>query len=203
MTVSDAHTLVGWVQDALAGMASPLVIAAALALTTFLLEDVAIAAGSGLATAGVISWTAALIAVGGGIAVGDVGLYGLGAAARRIPWLKRRAVGQRSAWAYTQLVQRLASAVMLARVIPGLRLVTYTACGFLEVPLLAFSAWVIVAVLIWTVGLFALSVAVGRELSAHLGVSPPIAAALPVLLIAALVPVARALARRRRAGTPA
>jgi len=200
--VNHWQALVAWFQAALTGMADPVFIPIALVLTTLLLEDLAIAAGVALATAGIISWTASLAAVGGGIAAGDVGLYGLGAAATQVPWLRSRAVGQRSAWAQTQLVQRLPSAVMLARVIPGLRLVTYTACGFLRVPLLPFCAWVIAAVLMWTVGMYAVSVAVGKQLSMHLGIPPAIAAALPVLLIAVLLPVGRRLWHHETA-TPA
>jgi membrane protein DedA with SNARE-associated domain len=90
-------------QAALAGMATPAVVALALALTTLLLEDLAIAAGVALASQGVISWELSLLAVGGGIALGDLGLYALGLAARRVPALKRRFVGDKSAWAREQL----------------------------------------------------------------------------------------------------
>ncbi|HSI57650.1 MAG TPA: VTT domain-containing protein, partial [Ideonella sp.] len=144
------HTLVGGLQAALGGMAEPWLIAVALALTTLLLEDLAIAAGVALATQGAISWGLSLAVVGGGIALGDLGLYALGLAATRVPGLRQRYIGERSLWAREQLLQRLASAVLLARVIPGLRLVTYTACGFLRVPLRPFTAWVAVAVSFWT-----------------------------------------------------
>ena len=137
--LSDWHSVASWFEAVLRGMAEPWVVAVVLGLTTLLLEDLAIAAGVALATQGVISWELSLAAVGGGIAAGDIGLYGLGLAATRVPWLRRRYVGDRSAWAREQLVRKLPSAVLLARVIPGLRLVTYTACGFVRVPLLPFS----------------------------------------------------------------
>ena len=66
-----------WFQAALAGMAAPLVIALALALTTLLLEDLAIAAGAALAAQGLISWELSIAAVAGGIAIGDLALYAL------------------------------------------------------------------------------------------------------------------------------
>jgi membrane protein DedA with SNARE-associated domain len=185
------HALVAWFEAVLAGMAEPGVIALVLALTTLLLEDLAIAAGVALATQGVISWGWSLVAVGGGIALGDIGLYGLGLLATRVPWLRRRYVGERSAWAREQLVRRLPSAVLLARVIPGLRLVTYTTCGFVRVPLLPFSAWVVVAVALWTGGLYGLSVAIGHALAQTLGVPPAVAVALPILVLAAAVPLVR------------
>jgi membrane protein DedA with SNARE-associated domain len=177
---------------ALAGMAAPWLICVVLALTTLLLEDVAIAAGAALAAQGSLSWTLAFAAVAGGIAAGDVGLYALGLAARRVRWLQRRIHPERSAWAREQLVQRLPSAVLLARVIPGLRLLTYTACGWLRVPLLPFTVWVGVAVALWTAGLFWLSAAIGALLAETLSIPVPVAVALPILLLAAAIPLWRA-----------
>jgi membrane protein DedA with SNARE-associated domain len=201
---SFASSAGAWVEAALAGMADPAVIALALVLTTLLLEDVAIAAGVALATQGAISWGLSFAAVAGGIAAGDIGLYALGLGATRLPWLRRRYLDQHSAqtdWARAQIARRLPSAVLLARVIPGLRLVTYTACGFLRVPLLPFCAWVLLAVTLWTAGLYALSVAVGQTLARTLGLPPPVAVALPIVLLALAVPLLR-LVRQRRARTP-
>ncbi|MCW5636277.1 MAG: hypothetical protein KIT17_23275, partial [Rubrivivax sp.] len=65
---------------ALDGMAEPAVVALVLALTTLLVEDLAIAAGAALAARGDLSWALAFVAVAGGIAAGDVGLYALGVA---------------------------------------------------------------------------------------------------------------------------
>ncbi len=196
------HALVVWFEAVLAGMAQPWVIAVVLVLTTLLLEDLAIAAGVALATQGAISWELSFAAVAGGIAAGDLGLYAMGVAATRVPWLRRRYIGEKSAWAREQLVRRLPSAVLIARVVPGLRLVTYTASGFVRVPLLPFSAWVGLAVLLWTAGLYAMSVLVGRALAEHLGVPPAVAVALPILLLAAAVPLLRSFHRRfKRAPT--
>ena len=196
----------GWlaaVQAALMGLAAPWVIALALAATTLLLEDLAIAAGVSLATQGLIGWPLSLAAVGGGIALGDIGLYGLGLAATRVPWLRQRLAGPRTQWAHEALARRLPSAVLLARVIPGLRLLTYTACGFVRVPLLPFCAWVLLAVALWTAGLYALSVAIGQALAQQLGLSPALAVALPILVLAAAVPLWRWLRAPAAAGGPA
>ena len=165
----------------------------ALVLTTFLLEDVAIAAGIALAVQGSISWSLSLAAVAGGIALGDIGLYGLGVAATRIPWLRRRYVGEKADWARAQLERRLSSAVLLARVIPGLRLVTYTVAGFVRVPFVPFCGWVLFAVLLWTGGLYLFSVAIGHALAEALGIPLALAAALPILLLALAIPVWRAV----------
>ena len=185
------------VRALLDGMGSPGAIALVLALTTLLLEDLAIAAGVALATHGAISWTLSLVAVGVGIAAGDVGLYVFGLAATRVPLLKRRFVGAPSERARSHIEQRLPTAVLLARVIPGLRLATYSACGFVRVPLLPFTAWVVVAVTLWTVGLYAVSVALGQTLARSLGLPPAVAVALPVVALAVLVPMLRKKTRPR------
>lgn len=187
---------VQWMEAVLSGMGTPAVIALVLALTTLLLEDLAIAAGVALATQGAISWGLSLGAVGGGIAIGDLGLYALGLAATRVPWLQRRYVGAKSEWARGQIVRRLSSAVLVARVVPGLRLLTYTTCGFVRVPVLPFMAWVLIAVSLWTVGLYAVSVAIGHTLAHALGLPPAVAVALPILALALAVPLLR-MARQR------
>jgi membrane protein DedA with SNARE-associated domain len=183
-------------EAALAGMAAPWIICAALVLTTLLLEDLAIAAGAAVAAQGALTWSMSFAAVAGGIALGDIGLYGLGVAATRVPWLQRRWVPARSAWARDQLLRRLPSVVLLARVIPGLRLLTYTACGLLRVPLMRFGAWVSVGVLLWTAGLFWISAALGDALSMAFGIPTPLAVALPVIVLAAAIPLLRATRAR-------
>lgn len=183
-------------EAALAGMASPALIALALALTTLLLEDLAIAAGVALATQGLIGWPLSLLAVGGGIALGDLGLYALGLGARRVPWLERRYVGEKSLRLRGRIESQLPSAVLLARVIPGLRLATYTACGFVRVRFAPFTAWVLLAVALWTLGLYGASVAIGRQLAQHLGLPPALAVALPIVALAVAVPLLRRLFNR-------
>ena len=195
------HTFESLLRETLASMSDPYVASFMLVLTTLLLEDVAIAAGVALAAQGTISWGLSLAAVGGGIAVGDLGLYALGLGATRVGWLQQRYIGHRSEWVREQVNRRLSSVVLLARVIPGLRLVTYTACGFLRVPFAPFSVWVLLSVLVWTCTLYGLSVAVGAALSEQLGLPLPLAVALPILALAAAVPLSRYI--RRRSGQAA
>lgn len=190
---------VEWLQAALAGAAMPAMIAVALALTTLLLEDLAIAAGVALAAQGAISWELSFAAVAGGIAIGDLGLYALGLGALHIPALRRYAQAERALLLRERIDRNLANAVLLARVIPGLRLLTYTACGWLRVPLLPFTVWVTVAVLAWTLGLYVLSHAVGHAITEALGLPLPVAVALPIVALALALPIWRAISRRRPA----
>lgn len=193
--------LAAW-HAALAGMAAPWAICLALVLTTLLLEDLAIAAGVAVAAQGLLSWGASFAAVAGGIAGGDIALYGLGLAATRWPALRQRFGAGRGAWARAALLQRLPSAVLLARVIPGLRLVTYTACGWWRVPLARFSAWVLLAVVLWTAGLYALSAALGQALVQAWGIPAPLAVAAPIVVLALAVPLVRAVRRQRQGACP-
>jgi membrane protein DedA with SNARE-associated domain len=171
--------------DMLQPLAHPVWLALGLVLTSYWLEDVAIAAGVATAVQGHLSWGAAFGAVVLGIASGDVFLYGLGMGARHVGWLRRKFLDtqQTEQWR-TQLISQLPSAVLLARVIPGLRFVTYSACGFVRVSLPVFFAWVMLAVVTWTAGLFALSALGGQALSQALGVSPTWAVVMPMAALA-------------------
>lgn len=195
---SMGSSLLAWGQAALAGHGSPLAIAIALALTTLLLEDLAIAAGVALATQGFIGWPLSLLAVGGGIAIGDIALYASGAAAGRLPRVKRRLALDDALAARERIGRNLPSAILIARVIPGLRLVTYTACGALTVPLARFTAWVCLAVTLWTAGLYALSAAIGDSLARTWGIPPAMAVALPVVALALLPILWKAWKARQR-----
>lgn len=167
-----------------------------LAASTLLLEDVAIAAGAALAAYGSITWGAAFVAVASGIALGDLALYALGRAAGDVPWLYRRYIAGRAPVLRGQMESRLWRAVLLARVVPGLRLVTYTVCGFARVGLRRFSVAVLVAVAAWTGALMWLSAAAGAHIAQKLGVSAPLAVALLVVAMAFAFPVFRWIQQR-------
>lgn len=186
--LQDSYALL---EAALHGRAALWLILLALVLTTFLLEDVAIAAGAALATQGALSWAWAFAAVAGGIALGDLGLYALGLGARRVPWLHRRYIAGRPLALKDRLESRLMSAVLLARVIPGMRLVTYTLCGFMRVSIPAFTACVLLAVTLWTIGLFWLSSTLGQAIASALRIPAPWAVALTIVAIAFAIPLTR------------
>ena len=191
-----------WLQSALSGMATPWVIGLALVLTSFLLEDVAIAAAASLAATGLLSWAEAFGWVFLGIAIGDIGLYATGLGARRIPWLHRKyIVPQGDSGIKLRLEQNLLTAVLLARVIPGLRLVTYVLCGFVRTPFVAFCLWVLLAVALWTAALLGLGALVGAALAQALHVPQSVAVALPILALALAVPLAKRLVQRRKSNT--
>lgn len=117
---------------------------------TLLLEEVAVALGAGLILSGALSPAQAFVALSFGIAVGDLGLYGLGSLARRIKALRHRLGIERAERWRGALHRRIVPAVLLARMVPGLRLPTYSGAGFLNVPFNAFAPAVLLSVLPWT-----------------------------------------------------
>lgn len=188
-------------EAALAGMAEPWAICLALALTTLLLEDVAIAAGVAVAAHGALSWSASLAAVAGGIALGDLMLYAVGVLATRHAGLRQRYVHLQENLR-SKLSRSLPSAVLIARVVPGLRLVTYTACGYLRIAFVPFCTWVLLAVTVWTAGLYAVAVLAGDALQRAFGLPAPLAVALPILVLALTVPLWRAWRNARARSAP-
>jgi membrane protein DedA with SNARE-associated domain len=65
---------------------------------------------------------------------------------------------------------RILPIVLVSRFVPGLRLPTYTTLGFLKAPVGKFACAAIVATLVWTSGLFFVSLKVGTLLMRYLGV---------------------------------
>jgi membrane protein DedA with SNARE-associated domain len=175
----------------IAASTEPWVILPTLVLITFLLEDVAIAAGVALVLNGTIGLPAAFISVAGGIALGDIGLYGLGRLAVRLPSLRRRLGGKRLEHARLALERRLTTAVLVARVVPGLRLATYMVAGLIGVSFPRFAALAAAAAAVWTAGLFWLTMALGRALGDvlehSLGLNPTSAVIVAILLLAVFI----------------
>jgi membrane protein DedA with SNARE-associated domain len=153
---------------ALAGT-NPLLQAVLIVLATFVLEDAATVLAAMHAAAGGLSVPLALGALYAGIVLGDLGLYGLGRLSASVPavarWVPAHHMREGRAW----LEGRVFQVVFVSRFIPGARLPTYTACGFLRAGLRRFTLAAIVATLIWTSLLFGVSLQVGAVLMRYLG----------------------------------
>jgi membrane protein DedA with SNARE-associated domain len=115
----------------------PFTKAAGFFFATFILEDVA-AIGAGLLLAtGDLSWPAAFTACFLGIWFGDAGLYGLARFAGR-SWFERsslRRFALKVARSERWFAERGTPILIFSRAVPGARLPTYLAAGFLRVPL--------------------------------------------------------------------
>jgi membrane protein DedA with SNARE-associated domain len=159
-----------WLSDALARLsADPLLQGTLAAVATFILEDPT-TIGCGLLVAdGRMALATAFIGVSLGIAVGDVGLYGigrmLGPRVVRWGWVGQEQLDRASLWFRRNVV----SAVLLSRFVPGTRLATYLAAGVLHAPLSRFVFVVVVASIVWTALLLSVTVGLGELVLPILG----------------------------------
>lgn len=148
---------------------SPLVQAGLVIVGTFILEDAATVLAAMRVQDSSLSWMVALGSLYVGIIVGDMGLYGLGRLAASFPRLRRLVPERRQAHGREWLNRHTFRVVFVSRFIPGARLPTYTACGFLSASFRRFALAAVVATLIWTSLLFGLSLRVGQVLVDYLG----------------------------------
>lgn len=140
-------------------------------LSTFVLEDVA-AFGAGLLLAtGNLAWPWALGSCFLGIWSGDAGLYGIARVVGR-NWFERtplrrfsEPIEQSERW----FAERGNIILILSRLVPGARLPTYLAAGFLRLPLNRFLLVTGVASLVWTVVLLLTTQALGTRVLRWLG----------------------------------
>jgi len=160
----------GWVASplVLAGH-SPLLQAVTIVLATFVLEDAATVGAAMQAEQGDISLRVALGALFVGIVLGDLGLYGLGRLSALVPWIARLLPPHRTEAISAWLKGRVFKVVLVSRFLPGLRLPTYTTCGFLGADLRQFILAAVVATTCWTSLLFGVSLKVGQFLMDHFG----------------------------------
>ena len=144
--------------------------AAAIILGTFILEDAATVAAAMQVQDGGLSAPVALAALYTGIVLGDLGLYGLGRLSAHIPWIARQLPPHRHETIKAWISGRVFKVVLVSRFLPGLRLPTYTTCGFVGADIKQFTLAAIVATSLWTSLLFTISLRLGQFLMDHLGV---------------------------------
>ena len=144
----------------------PFAKAAGFFLATFILEDVAtVGAGLLLATGG-ISWPGAFAACFLGVWIGDASLYALARFAGR-SWFERsslRRFAPKVARSQRWFAERGTPILIFSRMVPGARLPTYLAAGFLRVPLPRFLAVTGAAAFVWTLTVLCLAKTFGERL---------------------------------------
>lgn len=144
--------------------------AATIILGTFILEDAATLLAAMQVASGALSLPLALVALYAGIVLGDLGLYGLGALSAKNHWAQRLVPRRRQDIAQGWVQRRVIPLVLVSRFVPGLRLPTYTTLGFLRAPLGQFALAAIAATLVWTSGLFFISLKLGMLMERYLGI---------------------------------
>ncbi len=159
-----------WFNEALSQLGEhPVLQGCVAALSTFVLEDPT-TIGCGLLVAdGKMGFLTAYLGVSLGIAVGDLGLYGigkwLGVRVIRRGWVSQRRVEKASRWFKRNLV----SAVVVSRFVPGMRLPTYLAAGMFDAPVWKFLGIALGASLVWTLLLLRLTIFLGQAVLPLLG----------------------------------
>jgi membrane protein DedA with SNARE-associated domain len=133
---------------------NPLVHSAAIVLGTFILEDATTVIASLQVADGLLPAWLALVSLYVGIGLGDLGLFGVGRIAARHSWARRYMALDHVGRIRNHLDDRLMGAVISTRFLPGARLPTYTACGFLGVSFARFALAVVIATILWTTALF-------------------------------------------------
>jgi membrane protein DedA with SNARE-associated domain len=101
-------------------------------------EDLAIIAGAYLVVNGIMPVAPVALSILAGMVASDVALYGIGAGARQLPWLRRSAVDARIRDFAGLLERDLFGLVALGRAVPGIVFVAFIACGWMRVPLARF-----------------------------------------------------------------
>jgi len=149
----------------------PLWQAAGFFCATFILEDVATVGAGLLLATGAVTWPTAFFACFLGIWMGDAGLYALARFGGR-RWFERsplRRFSGRVATSERWFGDRGTPILVFSRLVPGARLPTYLAAGFLRWPLSKFL-WVTgAASFVWTLLVLILVQSVGAPLLDWLG----------------------------------
>ncbi len=139
------------------------------ALCTFILEDPT-TVGCGLLVAdGKMTLTTALVGVALGIALGDVGLYGIGRllGPKTVRWGLISPNGMKRAHRWFERNPILA--VVGSRFLPGMRLPVYLGAGNLKASPHKFLLVVIVASFVWTLLLLQLTIRIGQTILPYMG----------------------------------
>lgn len=138
-------------------LANPFLLAPAISLVSMVLEDPTIVLVGILSAAGAIPPWIALISLYVGVITGDCLFYGVGRYARSHPrfahYINHTLVDPVRIWLEAKYVITL----FTARFIPGSRLPTYAASGFIGIPFKHFLLISVAATSFWTTILFTLA----------------------------------------------
>ncbi|MFH0756721.1 MAG: VTT domain-containing protein [Bacteroidota bacterium] len=129
---------------------------------TFLQEDLAIVTGGLLVVKNELPLMLVAISLFTGILSGDLVIYGMGKAARKIPWLRKRFVNRRVETAREHLEKNLVPSIALVRILPGLLFPTYLACGFTGVSIRKFFLTTLTTSAIYSTILLTLVIKLGE-----------------------------------------
>ena len=169
----------------------PVTQALTLGLATFVQEDVPTVTAAILVGAGRMRWAPGFLGCFLGIWLGDALLYllarGFGRPLLKFGWARRLATPESVARSERWFAERGAWLLVSSRFVPGTRLPTYLAAGFLRLPFTRFLLITGSAVAVWTLAIFGLAQWLGPQLNGWLQRWNDRAWLLPVLVVAVLL----------------
>jgi len=134
----------------------------ALFFGTYLQEDVAIVTGGLLVVKDQLPLILVAISLFGGVITGDLLIYGMGAAARRIPWVHKKLVNPRVLSAKNSLEKNLITTISFVRFLPSILFPTFLACGLIGISFYQFFITSLISGIIWTTILLTLVIKLGE-----------------------------------------
>jgi membrane protein DedA with SNARE-associated domain len=139
-----------------------------------------------------------LVAVYAGAVINNYVIYGVGAAARRLPGVRRWLIGERVERVRQRLKKHLVSTVVVCRFIPGSLSPAILGCGWLGVPFARFAVTIAISAALYVALIGAVVFTLGETVMHRVSKE-----AWPVLLVlialAAIVAAYRLLKERRSA----
>jgi membrane protein DedA with SNARE-associated domain len=170
--VAALHKLVGldlaWLAKVISLIALP-----------FAHEDLAIVLGGYIIVNDLMPVGLVVGSIYGGMVVSDFALYGIGAGARSLPWLRDVAVDERVRRFGDVLKRNIFSLVALCRLVPGVVFVAFVACGWSRVSLARFTVASLLVSAIYLPPILYLVIVFGDALDDRVGLW-----AWPMLLVA-------------------
>lgn len=132
-------------------------------------EDLAIILGGYIVVNDLMPVGLVAVSVYCGMVGSDFALYGICAAARRLPWLSRFAVDERVIRFGDTLKRNVFGLVALCRVVPGLVFVAFVACAWRRVSLARFAVASLVISALYLPLMLYLVIVFGDALDDHVG----------------------------------
>lgn len=142
-------------------------------------EDLAIVLGGYIIVNDLMPVGLVVGSIYGGMVVSDFALYGIGAGARSLPWLRDVAVDERVRRFGDVLKRNIFSLVALCRLLPGVVFVAFVACGWSRVSLARFTVASLLVSAIYLPPILYLVIVFGDALDDRVGLW-----AWPMLLVA-------------------
>ena len=133
---------------------SPILLFIGIILMSYLLEDAAIVSAALLGVEGSLSYSAGLLSIFIGIASGDLILYYIGKSSHKIQWAKKRLDSKTGVEIRKRLQKTAFWSIFIIRFIPGLRSISYLACGALQIDIKVFFASVMSATALWCIFIY-------------------------------------------------